>query len=180
MPVVELRGRDAGMPMTQKHGSATRALLAAATLVSGVLAGGVVDRVVVGGPAWHELGADAWAQYSRYADLGTGLLAYPIEAIGAALLIVATIVSGRRDGDRWRRTARPLYWALVFSLAGLALTVKAAPIMLGLGKSLPAAAIQTAFDDFFLWGLYLRGLADVLAFAALVWALTIPYRVDET
>ena len=39
----------------------TRLLLAAATLVCGILAGGVVDRVVVGGPAWHELGSEAWA-----------------------------------------------------------------------------------------------------------------------
>jgi hypothetical protein len=64
-------------------------LLAAAVLVSGILAGGVVARVVVGGPAWHELGADAWAAYSRHADLGNGLVACPIEAIGGALLIIA-------------------------------------------------------------------------------------------
>jgi len=28
-----------------------------------------------------------------------------------------------------------------------------------------------AFDEFFVWGLYLRGAADTLAFIALVWAL---------
>jgi hypothetical protein len=122
-----------------------RALLTAATLVSGILAGGVVDRVIVGGPAWHELGAGAWAQYSRYADLGTGLLAYPIEAIGGALLIVAAIASSRCDDDSWRPRARPLYFALAFSVTGLLLAVKAAPIMLGLAKSQPAEATQTAY-----------------------------------
>jgi hypothetical protein len=75
----------------------TRLLLAAATFVSGILAGGVVDRVVVGGPAWHELGAEAWAAYSRHADLGNGLVAYPVEAIGGALLIVSAAVSNYFD-----------------------------------------------------------------------------------
>lgn len=62
------------MPRTR-----TRFLLLAATVVTGVLAGGVVDRVIVGGPAWHELGTYAWMQYSRRADLGGGLVVYPLE-----------------------------------------------------------------------------------------------------
>ena len=70
----------------------TQLLLAAATFLTGMLAGGVVDRVVVGGPAWQELGAQAWAQYSRLADLGTGLVAYPIEGIGSTLLTLAATV----------------------------------------------------------------------------------------
>ena len=59
------------------------------------------------------------------------------------------------------------------------LTAKAAPIMLGLAKTQPAAAVQTAFDKFFMWGLYLRGSLDTLAFAALVWALTDAYRMSK-
>ena len=157
-----------------------RVLLATATVVSGILAGSAVDRVIVGGPAWHDLGAEAWAQYSRHADLGTGLLAYPVEAIGGALLIVAAIVAGRRDSDAyWHPRAAPLYCALASSIAGLLVTVKAAPIMLGLAGSQPAVAVETAFGEFFLWGLYVRGSVDVLAFAALVWALSVPYHVDK-
>ena len=64
----------------------TQLLVAAATLLTGIWAGGAVDRVIVGGPAWQELGAQAWAQYSRLADLGAGLVAYPIEGIGSTLL----------------------------------------------------------------------------------------------
>jgi hypothetical protein len=149
----------------------TRILLAAATLFAGILAGGAVDRVIVGGPAWHELGAPAWAQYSRLADLGTGLIAYPIEGIGSALLIMAATLSHHFDRMAQRAVTLPLYVALALSLAGLLLTVKAAPIMLGLASPQSAAAVERAFDQFFLWGLYVRGLADVLAFAALVWAL---------
>ena len=43
--------------------------------------------------------------------------------------------------------------------------------MLGLAEPHSAAAIQHAFEDFFFWGLYLRGLADMLAFVVLVVAL---------
>lgn len=150
----------------------TRVLLAAATFVAGILAGGVVDRVIVGGPAWHALGAPAWAQYSRLADLGTGLVAYPLEGIGSALLIIAAVLSSHFDRAAPRVVMPPLYVALAFSVAGLLLTLKAAPIMLGLASSRSPAAVDRAFDEFFLWGLNLRGVADTLAFAALVWALS--------
>jgi hypothetical protein len=149
----------------------TRILLAAATFLTGILAGGAVDRVVVGGPAWHKLGAPAWAQFSRLADLGTGLIAYPIEGIGSALLIIAAVLSNHFDRTTPRAVTVPLYVALALSIAGLLLTVKAAPIMLGLASPQSSAAVDSALDEFFLWGLYLRGLAGALAFAALVWAL---------
>jgi hypothetical protein len=77
----------------------TQLLVVAATLQSGVLAGGIIDRVIVGGPAWHELGAQAWAQFSRQADLGTGLVAYPVEGIGATLLILAAALSNYFDSN---------------------------------------------------------------------------------
>ena len=149
----------------------TRILLAAATFLTGILAGGAVDRVIVGGPAWRELGAEAWAQYSRLADLGTELVAYPIEGIGSALLIIAAALSNHFDRNAPRSVTLALYAAVALSIAGLLLTVKAAPIMLGLASSQSPAAVERAFDQFFLWGLYIRGLVDTLAFAALVWAL---------
>jgi hypothetical protein len=146
-------------------------LLAAATLVSGILAGGVVDRAVVGGPAWHGLGAQAWAAYSRHADLGNGLVAYPMEAVGGALLIIAAAVSNYFDRSVHSAVTIPLYCALVFSLAGLAFTAKAAPIMLRLALPQSGSATQNAFDQFFLWGLYLRGTTILLTFIAITWSL---------
>lgn len=59
----------------------TRLLLIAATFLGGILAGTAVDRVIVGGPAWHALGAAAWLEYSRHADLRAGLFVYPIEGV---------------------------------------------------------------------------------------------------
>ncbi len=148
----------------------TRLLLAGATLLSGILAGSAIDRAIVGGPAWHELGAEAWVQYSRRADLGTGLFAYPVEAIGGAVLTVAATLSNYFDRNANRTVMISLYCAVTLSVFGLILTVKAAPIMLGLASPQPAAAMQHAFGEFFLWGLYLRGAADILAFVALIWA----------
>jgi hypothetical protein len=149
----------------------TTVLLVAATLVSGLLAGGVVDRVLVGGPAWSELGANAWVEFSRRADLGTGLVVYPIEGIGATLIIFAVVLSSYFDRNTGRAVTIPLYCALAFSVMGLLLTAKAAPIMLSLGAPQSAVAERRAFDEFFVWGLYLRGAADILAFAAVIWAL---------
>ncbi len=149
----------------------TRLLLAAATVLSGILAGAVVDRALVGGPAWQALGAEAWAQFSRQADLGTGLIAYPVEAIGTTLLLIAAAVSRRFDGEERTGAALPLVGAIALSLLGLLLTMKAAPIMLSLGAPQQAGTLQRAFDDFFFWGLYLRGAVYVPAFVASVWAL---------
>lgn len=157
----------------------TQLLLVAATLVSGILAGGIVDRVVVGGPAWHELGAEAWVEYSRHADLGTGLIAYPVEGIGSTLLIIAATLSNYLDRPVQRDVTLFLYFALALSVTGLLLTGRAAPIILGLAAPQPAAAAQRAFDEFFVWGLYLRGAADTLAFAALVWALSKLHRQSK-
>ncbi len=150
----------------------TRLLLVAATVLGGILAGGVIDRVVIGGPAWHQLGAEAWVQYSRRADLGTGLVAYPIEGIGTTLLLIAAAISIYFDGTSRRAVTMPLYVAVALSVGGLLLTAKAAPIMLALASPQTAGAIQHAFDKFFFWGLYLRGSLDTLAFVSAGWSLS--------
>jgi hypothetical protein len=149
----------------------TRFLIGSATFLSGLLAGEAFDRVVVGGPAWHHLGANAWADYSRYADLGVGLAAYPIEAIGAAVLLFAAIVSRHFDARVARGPALALYLAAGFSVLGLLLTIKAAPIMLSLAVPQSTEATERAFQGFYFWGLYFRGAVDLIAFACSLWAL---------
>jgi hypothetical protein len=158
----------------------TQLLLAAATFLTGILAGGVVDRVVVGGPAWQQLGPQAWAEFSRLADLGAGLFAYPIEGIGATLFTLAATVSHYLEECRTGSTMIALYCASGFSVAGLLLTTRAAPVMLSLPSVQTEEAIRHAFNEFFLWGLYLRGTTDVLSFVALIWALLSLYRLQGT
>ena len=149
----------------------TRALLIAATVLSGLLAGGNVDRAIVAMPAWEKVGASGWATFSRHADLGNGLVLYPLEAIGAFLLIVLTAVSLYRGGAARVRIMLPLCSAAVLAAAGLLCTLKAAPIMLSVGHLDDPASLQQAFDGFRFWG-DIRGAAQVLAFFATIWALS--------
>jgi hypothetical protein len=160
----------------------TRALLIATTVLSGLLAGGNVDRAIVAMPAWEQVGAAAWAEFSRHADLGNGLVLYPLEAIGAFLLIVLTTVSLYLDRAAKASIMLPLCGAVVLAAAGLLCTLKAAPLMLSVGHLGDPASLQQAFDGFRLWG-NIRGVAQVLAFFATVWALAVVfgfrYRVAD-
>jgi hypothetical protein len=150
-------------------------LLIAATFVGGLLAGGNVDRAFVAMPAWEQIGAIAWGQFSRHADLGNGLVLYPLEAFGATLLTLAAAISFHFDRVASRNAAVPLYSAALLCIAGLMLTIKAAPFMLGIREVNEPAALQTAFEGFRYWG-NIRGACQVLAFAAQLWALGILYR----
>jgi hypothetical protein len=151
----------------------TRHLLVAAAILSGLLAGGNVDRAIVAMPAWEQVGAPAWAEFSRHADLANGLLLYPVEAIGGFLLILAATVSLHFDRAATGRTALPFYAAVLLSTGGLLCTLKAAPIMLSIGHLSDPVALQHALDDFNVWG-DIRGAFQVLAFFAAVWALAGP------
>jgi len=150
----------------------TRLLLAMATLLSGILVGGIFDRALVGKRAWDALGPRAWVEFSLHADLGWGLIAYPVEAIGAALFLIAATVSFQREGAKPRAARVALLLAVASSVTGLLLTLKAAPIMLALGKETPSIAPAVAFEEFHLWGIYIRGAADLLAFVFEISAFT--------
>jgi hypothetical protein len=152
--------------------SRTRFLLAAATVLSGLLAGGNVDRAIVAMPAWEMVGAPAWAEFSRRADLVNGLVLYPLEAIGAFLLILATAVSLHVDRAARAPITLPLGGAVVLAAGGLLCTLKAAPLMLSVGHLDDPASLRQAFDGFHFWG-DIRGAAQVLAFLATVWALAV-------
>jgi hypothetical protein len=102
-------------------------------------------------------------------------LLYPIEAFAGAFLTVAAAASHYFDRIARPAFAIPLCAAIVFSWCGLLLTIKAAPIMLGINEVNDPAALQAAFDGFRFWG-NIRGASQVLAFAALMWALRLLLR----
>lgn len=158
--------------------SRTRFLLVAATVLSGLLAGGNVDRSFVAMPAWEQVGAPAWAEFSRHADLGNGLVLYPLEAVGAFLLILATAASLHVDRAAKRSIALPLYGAVAFAAGGLLCTLKAAPIMLSVGHLSDPVALRQAFDGFHFWG-NIRGTTQVLAFLAIVCALAAAHAAES-
>jgi|SRR5450631_1472325 len=153
------------------YSARTRKLLAAATLASGLLAGMSVDRTVVTMPAWSQIGALGWAAFSRHADLGNGLFLYPAEAILAALLVCGSAASLTIESNGWARMASQLYCAVALTLGALLITVKAAPLMLGIQYLNDPVSLQRAFEGFYFWG-NLRAACHVLAFIVELGALS--------
>ena len=150
----------------------SRWLLAAAAVLGGLIAGLDVDRMIVAMPAWHMVGPAAWAEFSRRADLGSGLFLYPVEAVGGFAFLLAAAMSLRLENGRWSRTPWPLWAAIMASLAGLLATVMAAPIMLGIRNAAEPAALQAAMSGFWFWG-DVRGACQLIAFIAAVAALSL-------
>jgi hypothetical protein len=150
--------------------------LVAATALSGFLAGGNVVRMFIEMPAWRKTGVVAWAAFSRHADLENGLAIYPTLAIGGALATIAAAIAMWRDRDSSRAARLPISVAVVLVVAGLVLTRFAAPQMLSLRTiGDDPIALQKAFDAFDAWG-NLRGVAQILAFGADLWALAVVAR----
>src|SRR5262249_5424918 len=65
-----------------------------------------------------------------------------------------------------------VYLAALSAIGVIATTIKAAPTMLGVpNRDTDAVALQNAFDQFTLWGVYIRGAFGSLALLASIWAL---------
>ncbi len=149
----------------------TRNIAIAASALGGILAGANLDRSIVQMPAWQHIGTNAWAQYSRKADMGNGVFFYPTIAIGSAILAIAAAVSGHTSHTMPRSTRIPLDIAAALGIGGLLATTRAAPHMLSLRRiDDDPAALQQAHDKFLYWG-SIRSALQVLAFVAQLWAL---------
>jgi hypothetical protein len=156
--------------------SMTPGLVVAATMTGGLF-GSLPDRALVATPAWRQLGVQAWADYSRHADLGTGNIVYPIGGILWWALIFAAVVSYRTDCSASRAAGLPIYLAALSSVGAIIATIIAAPTMQRVGSlGNDSAALQSAFDRFTLWGIYVRGAFFAVTFACTVWALVVICR----
>lgn len=145
-------------------------LVVAATLVSGFLAGGNLERAIVTMPAWEQLGADTWAAFSRRADLGAGLILYPLEALLGAALILSAAISHALERPHQPAVAWSLGCGVICTVAGLALTVKAAPLMLSLRHDPMPTGLPRIFQQFRDWG-DIRAAFQIAAFLAELCAL---------
>lgn len=149
--------------------------IVAALLLAGV--GDSLGRTFVENPAWRQLSIEAWAAFSRVADLGNGTILYPVEGIGGTLLIAAAAISFRLGLNRPLSAAIPIYAALVMRIGVLLATAEAAPIMLSVkGIGHDPAALRKAFEDFALWG-NIRATFVTLGYCAEVWALLAIFRM---
>jgi hypothetical protein len=149
----------------------TIGLTVAASALGGVLAGGSLDRAAVQLPAWRRVGAEAWATFSREADLRVGVILYPIIGIGAPILSLAAALSFFLGGGAPRSAAVPFVAAVALSAGHLLATSQAAPNMLRLrqvGDDPDAAA--RSLRGFQRWHA-VRAALQALTFGANLWAL---------
>jgi hypothetical protein len=154
----------------------TRGLLIAATAIGGLF-GWELDRALVATAAWRDLGPEAWAEFSRHADLGPGNIVYPICAGAVWVLVLGAAISFRFDRAAPRAAALPIYLAALSTLGAIATTVVAAPVMQSVGHlGNDHAALQRAFDTFTLWGVYVRGVFFALIFLFSLWSLVAVMR----
>jgi hypothetical protein len=138
------------------------------------LLGTIVDslnRTLVEMPAWRHLGAQAWATFSRSADLGNGTILYPLAGIGGLLLILAAAIAFRLGPRRPWSVAIPLYGAALLAICVMLTTTQAAPIMLSLHRiGDDPRALQQAFEGFYRWD-SIRAVIGMLEGFAEIWAL---------
>jgi hypothetical protein len=154
------------------NGSTTRGLLIATLAVLG-LSGSLLDRALIATPAWEQLGATAWADYNRHADLGNGLIIYPIVGVLPTILAIATAISHRLDRAPHRSAGPPIYLTALFMIGVMATTLVAAPIMLGVDELHDITSLRQAFALFTFWGVYVRGGFFAAAFLSSVWAVAV-------
>jgi hypothetical protein len=132
---------------------------------------GSLNRTLVEMPAWRHLGPEAWAAFSRLADLGNGRIIYPVAGIGGTLLILATVLVFRLSRRRPLSVAIPLYAAALLAICGVLTTTQAAPIMLSLHRvGNDPQALHQVFEGFYRWDSIRAVLGMVEEFAE-IWAL---------
>jgi len=140
------------------------------SLLLGSLAGGF-NRTLVEMPAWRHLGPEAWAAFSRLADLGNGKIIYPVAGIGGTVLTLAAAIAFRFSRRRPLSVAIPVYGAALMDMCVLLLTTQAAPVMLSLqhGGTNPVL-LQKAFEGFYRWD-SIRAVFGTLGDCAAIWSL---------
>jgi hypothetical protein len=140
----------------------TRELVAAATALSGIVAGTTVDTAVVKMAAWRRLGPRSWAHYTR-GELPTSRAWYPVLGLGAVLTNVSASIAVHHDSD-----AAPAVLSsdvvAILAVGHLLTTAKAAPRMMQTRDTDDPAALQEALDSFRRWHLA-RTVIDVVTFA---------------
>jgi hypothetical protein len=130
-----------------------------------------LNRTLVEMPAWRHLGVQAWAAFSRSADLGNGTIFYPLAGIGGLAMILAAAIVFRLGPRRPWSVAVPVYTAALLAICVMLTTTQAAPIMLSLHRiGNDPRELQQAFDGFYRWD-SIRAVIGMLEGFAEIWAL---------
>jgi hypothetical protein len=161
--------------------SLTKSLLVGATLLGGLLAGMAANKVLVEMPAWAEVGAIAWASFTRTEDTGLGLILFPVIGGSALLLTVAAAAAFHFDRTAPQSGALPVYAAGVLAVAALIVTVGLlAPPRLSLKQAgTDLTELQQIFASVDRWW-KVKGFLHVLTFGSNLWALVAILPVGNT
>jgi hypothetical protein len=145
-------------------------LVAACTVISGVIAGVSFDVAAVKLPTRKRIGAVAYAHFARGNDMGNGMVVYPTVAILALLLITGATAAAYFLPAR-QTVLLPLFAACAGTVASFLCTAKAAPNMLSLRHAPDDEKLLTEkLDRFAFWHTY-RFAFQFLTFIATVCAL---------
>jgi hypothetical protein len=167
---VLIRKEYGGLRMDDRKPLRLAFWLIVTSLLLGSLAGGF-NRTLVEMPAWRHLGPEAWAAFSRLADLGNGKIIYPVAGIGGTILTLAAAIAFRFSRRRPLSVAIPVYGAALMDICVLLLTTQAAPIMLSLRREgTNPQLLQKAFEGFFRWD-SIRAVFGTLGDCAAIWSL---------
>jgi hypothetical protein len=150
--------------------SATLMLLIASVAVNGLLTGATLDQAIKQLPARKAIGAVAYSGYSRAADLGNGLIWYPVLGIGAAVLSVVTGAVGLTQHAAGAEQIA-LILLIVGSVAHMGSTAVAAPTNISQRRAVgDEAALTAIFNRFAVLNAIRAGLL-VATLGVAAWAL---------
>jgi hypothetical protein len=155
--------------------SATLMLLVASVSVNGLLTGATLDQAIKQLPARKTIGAVAYSDYSRAADLGHGLIWYPVLGIGAAVLSVVTGVVGLAQHAAGAEQIA-LILLIVGSAAHMGSTALAAPTNMSQRRAVGDEAELTRIFNRFAQLNALRAGLLVATLGVTVWALVAAIR----
>lgn len=148
----------------------TMALVTASLVANGLLTGATLDQAIKQLPARKTIGVVAYSDYSRAADLGYGLVWYPVLGVGTAVLSVVTGAVGLVQHVSGAQSAA-LIALIIGSVAHMGSTALAAPVNISQRRAAgDAEALSRIFDRF----ARLNALRAALLVATLgiaVWAL---------
>ena len=145
-------------------------LVAACTVISGVIAGVSFDVAAVKLPTRKRIGAVAYTHFARGNDMGNGMVVYPTVAILALLLIAGATLAAYFLPAR-QTVFLPLCAACAGTVASFLCTAKAAPNMLSLRHAPDdEKLLSEKLDRFAFWHTY-RFAFQFLTFIATVCTL---------
>jgi len=145
--------------------------LAIATVAAnGLLSGASGDQSVKQLPARRQLGAVAYSDYSRAADLGNGVAWYAVLGIGTAVLSVVTaivVLAGSPSGS----AAAAAVALIVATVGHMGVTGVAAPTNISQRRHIGDGTALTALFDRFTRLQTVRWTLNLAALACAVWLL---------